>query len=241
MSGVIIGSARIDENGKISGGSAGDQTAKEVSTQNWYIHNKGWIVLRPKNFEIANLIADDMVSACDNNNIGYDQNQRNTLYKDAEKVGFNCALVTKKCETDCSALVRVCCAYAGIRVPDFNTSNEVETLMKSGQFEKLTQTKYTTSEKYLKRGDILVTKTKGHTVIVLTNGPKAEFNPGTDYVYINGNAVYIRQGPGVVFKAIGIAHKSSRYPFAGLIENGWYQIYYGSGTAWISGKYSQLL
>ena len=33
---VIIGSARIDERGKASGGKAGDQTGKEVSTQNWY-------------------------------------------------------------------------------------------------------------------------------------------------------------------------------------------------------------
>lgn len=240
MSGVIIGSARIDEHGKISGGTAGDQTGKEVSTQNWYKHNKGWIVLRPKNFEIANLIADDMVAACDNNNIGYDQKQRNTSYKLAEKVGFNCALIDKKCETDCSELVRICCAYAGIRVNDFNTSNEVDILMATGQFEKLTQTKYTTSENYLKRGDILVTKTKGHTAIVLSNGPKAEFTAGEDYVYITGEAVYIRKGPGRSFQAIGIAHKISRYPFAGKIENGWFKIYYGSGSGWISGKYSQL-
>lgn len=239
MSGVIIGSARIDENGKICGGTAGDQTGKEVSTQNWYKHNKGWVVLRPKDFELANLIADDMTYACDNNNIGYDQNQRNTLYKEAEKVGFNCALVTKKCETDCSALVRVCCAYAGIRVSDFNTSNEVEILMSSGQFEKLTQTKYTTSENYLKRGDILVTKTKGHTAIVLTNGTKAEFTT-SDYVFITGEAVYIRQGPGRAFKAIGIAHKASKFPFAGRIENNWYMIQYGLKMAWVSGKYSQL-
>lgn len=45
---VIIGSARIDERGKASGGKAGDQTGKEVSTQNWYKHSKGWVLLRPK-------------------------------------------------------------------------------------------------------------------------------------------------------------------------------------------------
>ena len=33
---VKVGSARIDENGKAHGGKAGDQTGKEVSTQNWY-------------------------------------------------------------------------------------------------------------------------------------------------------------------------------------------------------------
>ena len=54
---VIIGSARIDERGKASGGKAGDQTGKEVSTQNWYKHSKGWVLLRPKDPEKAAKIA----------------------------------------------------------------------------------------------------------------------------------------------------------------------------------------
>ena len=41
---VIIGSARIDENGNIHGGKPGDQTGREVSTQAWYQHRKGWVV-----------------------------------------------------------------------------------------------------------------------------------------------------------------------------------------------------
>ncbi len=44
MATVKLGSARIDENGHATGGKAGDQTGKEVSTQNWYKHNKGWRV-----------------------------------------------------------------------------------------------------------------------------------------------------------------------------------------------------
>ena len=43
---VIIGSARIDENGKAKGGKAGDQNGREVSTQAWYKHEKGWRVFR---------------------------------------------------------------------------------------------------------------------------------------------------------------------------------------------------
>ncbi len=50
---VMLGSARIDENGKASGGQAGDQTGKEVSTQKWYLHTKGWRVLRATNPEAA--------------------------------------------------------------------------------------------------------------------------------------------------------------------------------------------
>jgi len=45
---VKLGSARIDENGQAHGGAAGDQIGKEVSTQSWYAHSKGWVLLRAK-------------------------------------------------------------------------------------------------------------------------------------------------------------------------------------------------
>ena len=111
---VKVGSARIDENGRATGGKAGDQTGKEVSTQNWYLHSKGWRVFRAKNPAAAEKIAKCMEMACKNSKIGYDQASRNTLYKEAEPFGFDVSKVTTPCETDCSALVRVCCAYAGI-------------------------------------------------------------------------------------------------------------------------------
>ena len=171
---VKIGSARIDEHGNAKGGAAGDQTGKEISTQNWYLHKKGWRVFRPRNPIAAELIAQNMQYACDNSKIGYDQNQRLTLYNVSKPLGFSCKKVTTACETDCSALVRVCCAYAGITVANFTTSNEASALMKTGAFVELTDSKYTTSSAYLKRGDILVTKTQGHTVVVLSSGPKAE-------------------------------------------------------------------
>lgn len=176
---VKVGSARSDENKSAHSGKAGDQTGREVSTQNWYLHSKGWRVFRAKDPAKAEKIAQDMQWACDNSHIGYDQWERNSLYKVAEKVGFNCSKVTTNCETDCSALVRVCCAYAGIMgLPsDFRTGNMPSNLMKTGQFVELTGAKYQASSDYLKRGDILVTKTNGHTVVVLSNGPKIDVAP----------------------------------------------------------------
>lgn len=167
---VKIGSARIDERGKASGGKAGDQTGKEVSTQAWYRHSKGWVVLRPKDGVKAKKIAEAMQAACDNNNIGYDQYQNQTLWNQVKDKGYDPAKATEPCETDCARLVRVCCAYAGIMADDFYTATEADTLMRTGEFVKLTSTKYTNSENYLGTGDILVTKTKGHTVVVLSNG-----------------------------------------------------------------------
>lgn len=173
---VKIGSARIDENGKAHSGRAGDQTGKEVSTQNWYLSSKGWRVYRAKNPAVAEKIAQCMERACANAHIGYDQYQRNSLYKVAEPLGFDTAKVTTDCETDCSALVRVCCAYAGILgLPaEFRTVNEPTYLAKTGAFVELTGGKYTEQSLYLGRGDILVTKVSGHTVVVLSNGSKYE-------------------------------------------------------------------
>lgn len=185
---VIVGSARIDENGRATGGKAGDQTSKEVSTQSWYLSSKGWRVFRAKDPAVAEKIAQCMERACANSHIGYDQSQRNSLYSEAAKVGFDTAKVTKDVETDCSALVRVCCAFAGITsLPaDFRTGNMPKNLLATGAFVELTGSKYTEQSSYLGRGDILVTKTSGHTVVVLSNGSKYEGNV-TPIVYSLGD------------------------------------------------------
>lgn len=168
---VRIGSARIDENGKAVGGKAGDQTGKEVSTQSWYLHKKGWIILRAKNPDTSEKIARCMEAICKNDHIGYDQYRG--LYEVAQMVGFDPSLISVFCETDCSESIRVCLAYARVKVPSFSTATERAVLEKTGKFETITNPKYTQSSEYLMRGDILVTAQKGHTVVVLDNGPKA--------------------------------------------------------------------
>lgn len=171
---VIIGSARIDERGKARGGKAGDNNGREVSTQTWYNRiTNPWVVLRPKIPAHAEKIARAMEMACANQHIGYDQGGRDTLYSAAAAYGYDVSKVTKAVETDCSALVRVCCAYAGIRVGNFRTTTEASVLMATGYFEKFTASKFVHSSAYLRRGDVLVTKRQGHTVVVLTDGPKA--------------------------------------------------------------------
>lgn len=159
---IIIGSARSDENGNISGGRVGDQTGREVSTQLFYMHSKGWYRLRPKNAEHAKKMAQAMKNACDNENFGYDQGNRAAV-KIVKKYGSTKA-VTEKTETDCSNLVRACILEAtGEDVGEFYTGNEADVLEKSGLFEKRAEVK---SSADVCDGDVLVTKTKGHTVIV---------------------------------------------------------------------------
>lgn len=178
---VLIGSARSDERGKATGGKAGDQkSGKEVSTQSWYKHSKGWRVLRCIIPEMRPLIAEAMRLACNNNQIGYDQHQRLTLHDNVKPFNFDPSKTTKAVETDCSALVRDCVLYALRKtgrnqdIPNFITSNEASVLLATGLFEELKGSVYTEDDDKLMAGDLLVTRTKGHTVACITNGS----NPG---------------------------------------------------------------
>lgn len=165
---VKIGHASIDENNKAKGGNAGDQTGKEVCTRNWY--SKPWTsVIRPNKAATAEKIARAMEQACANDNIGYDQSQRTTLYTKAKEVNWDISKITSKCECDCSSLVAVCVNAAGIGVSkDIYTGNELSALKATGAFTIYTDAKHTGGPGYLQRGDILLGS--GHTAIVLSDG-----------------------------------------------------------------------
>lgn len=174
---VMIGHASIDERGKIASGQAGDQTKKEVCTRSWY--KKNWsVLLRPKNASLAELSAQACEKACSNDNIGYDQNQRNSCYTQAKKVGYDISRINTPCETDCSALMTLCAIAGGARSLEYSdnaptTRTMVNAFVLTGLYDKFTDSKYLTSPDYLRRGDILV-QPGSHTVMVLTNGPKAD-------------------------------------------------------------------
>jgi hypothetical protein len=171
---VRIGHASIDERGKAKNGAAGDNNGREVYIRNWYAHPKKWVVLRCKDPVKRELIAKAMERACKNNDIGYDQYQRDTLFNNVKNKGFDPAKTTKKVETDCSALVRVCIAYAYGKdiAGNIRTVTEPSTLVKTGEFEKLTSDKYCKSSDWLLRGDIVCTSVSGHTAVVLDDGAK---------------------------------------------------------------------
>ncbi len=183
---VLIGSARIDENGRTKNGRAGDQKGREVSTQRWYLHPKGWVMLRAKERDAREKIALCMERACANKCIGYDQMQRTSLYKACTDMGtFDAGHIDIPCETDCSALVRVCCAYAGIAAKNFTTATEVSALLATGAFRLLEDGAFTGTQRLLLRGDILVTRTKGHTAVALSNGRGLRMGDrGRDVLYM---------------------------------------------------------
>lgn len=161
---VIIGSARSDENKRYSGGKRGDQRqtsvadySGEVSLQKFYVHKKGWIILRPKDPNIAKVMAALMHTACNNPHIGYSQSDRDDILRHGVSTYANT-------NCDCSSLVREIVKEASLNDPgNFNTATEVNALMRTGLFDTA---KYTVATP-LYEGDILVTKSKGHTAIVV--------------------------------------------------------------------------
>ena len=192
MATVQLACASIDERGRISGGKAGNQTGRELRIRNYYVHSKGWRILRCIHPEMRPMIAKAMQAAVNNHRIGYDQNQRNTLYRQVQNSGFDPAKANVACETDCYALVRVAGMYAlrscgnGASIPDFYPANEASILLKSGLFTEMEGSRYTRRSDYLCAGDILVTRTKGHTEVVLNNGSRADTTAGTEHKYALG-------------------------------------------------------
>lgn len=169
---VKIGHASIDENGKAAGGKGGDQSGREVVERGWY--DKNWnVLLRPVRPELAERSARMCEAACENPYIGYDQSGRNTLYAAAKAAGFQLGGIETPCECDCSSLMHVCAIAGGANLTyganGLTTRTMVGAFVNSGDYVKLTDSQYLTSDKFLQRGDILV-KEGSHTVMVLDNG-----------------------------------------------------------------------
>ena len=130
--------------------------------QKFYVHSLGWVILRPTSATLANSLADAMKRACNNPNIGYNQNDRLGIIK----YGVD---TKTKCNADCSSTVRACCIASGFDTGNFNTSNEASALIASGKFTRILYSANTP----LYNGDVLVTKSKGHTAIVVSGNPRA--------------------------------------------------------------------
>lgn len=166
---VILGQASSNEKRTLSGGKAGDQ-AREVATANYY--KGGWkYVFRARDKETRLKLAQAMLDACNNHNIGYDTSKpdRYTAWDLAEKNGHKIAKINKKCETTCSQLVSMCMRAVGIskkyaqRHYDIVTMTRV--LPKCNDFMIFKDRAHTASSKYLQPGDILLSS--HHTVIIV--------------------------------------------------------------------------
>lgn len=233
---VKLAHARISEKGTVEG-VAGDQNGHEVEISDWY--SGGWLaVYRPNNSTDAAIIANTAVLGCQNNNIGYSQDDRTSLYQSAKQYGFNLDRIKTPCNTDCSAFVSVCVNAAGIVVSkDMTTRNEDTVLMGTGKFTRLVASKFLIKPDLLLAGDIL--RKQGHTAIVVSNG-SGVFEPNTDvknrtviYADYQDNAlagrydavtdVYMREGGSITYRAMCVVYEGNcvyNYGFYSVDDRG---------------------
>ena len=175
-----ISNCGSNENGKTTGGKAGDQTGKEYRVISWY--SRPWkCVLRFPDPKVGEEIARISEAAAKNDNVGYCQTHRRTYHDALKAANWNPAAIKKPVETDCSAstLANIIaaghkCGIAALKQinPDGYTGNMRAALKKAG-FTVLTDSKYLTSSDYLLPGDILLND-NAHAAGNLTAGPKAK-------------------------------------------------------------------
>lgn len=175
----MISNCGHDENGRYTGGAAGDQTGGEWEIRSWY--NRPWdYVLRHPDENVREMIASMAEAAARNDLIGYDQNDRYTFWEHLKASNYDPAQITVKCEADCSSGVAAIVKGAGYRLNNaalkgvsiYCYTGNLRSALKAAGFTVLSASKYLTSASYLLRGDILLYE--GHHVATnLTTGSQA--------------------------------------------------------------------
>lgn len=241
MATKYIAHASIGENGKVTGGSAGDQTGKEVCIREWY--NKPWnYLLHIKNDKIRKQFGNNMIDIANNNNVGYNQSSRNTLLTQAIKVNFVFTKITTKCNTDCSAMVTAALLGAIYTILGKEEYQKAYKVLYSGSNCRTTSTlrsglntlglitvynsrEYIGGTSKAVYGDIYI-KEGSHVVCYVDTGKKVTVTTTSYYKKYTGKSLLID----TVFKTIGAPYGSvtKRKPVAE--KNGYKGIYKGTAT-----------
>lgn len=159
--------ASIGENGKAIGGKPGDQTGKEVKVANYYDFGQDKCI-RFKEVTYGRRAGAYAKKLAKNENIGYNQNQRATLFQLASESGWNFErlmneLNYKKVNCDCSSFVStvINLAFGKRLVPCCTTSTLWNQCEKTGKFKRLDIKK---AEAEFHKGDMPI-KAGKHVII----------------------------------------------------------------------------
>ena len=261
----MISNCGHDENGKYTGGKAGDQTGDEWAVIKWY--SRPWnVVLRYPDINAGKAIAALARAAAENDKIGYCQGHRGTFWAQLQKAGYDPAKITTACEADCSSGVAAIVKAAGHKkgltslqnVPATAYTGNLKAVLKKAGFEALTDSKYLQSDKYLLPGDVLLYEGH-HTAINLDRGPCAvvqtkvvttgsngvatakSFDRAIAGTYTTKAALNVRTNAGTGAAILGVLQKGVKIKCYGYYNtvNGvkWYLIQSGSLTGYCSSAY----
>lgn len=170
---VRFGHASISEKGTING-VKGDSTKKEVCVKTWYNGSWDFMAIHPDE-SVRTKHANAVEAACNNDNIGYGQGDRNTLNTEAKLVNYDLAKITNKCNCDCSSLQNVAAKASGANGVTYAsngwTTSTMKSKLKAAGYIIIEDKTYLTSSTYCVKGAIYV-KAGKHTVCGLDNGSK---------------------------------------------------------------------
>ena len=167
-----------DSRGQYSGDVAGDQGG-EWTLIPWYNYPYGgWnYVLRHPSQAVRYYIKEFAIQAAQNDNIGYDQSNRNSFWEQLTVSGYYPMNIKVPCEADCSSGVLAIVKAVGYVVGDnalknvsqYGYTGNERAILSAAGFEVLNGSAYLTSDNYLYAGDILLNE-ENHTCICVTNG-----------------------------------------------------------------------
>jgi len=158
---------------------------RTIAEFNSYYGNGSWKVIRPKDPAVASQMAELMITACNNANIGYVYGGHGMKCQG----GTHSVNTKQKCGTDCSGLVSECISEAmGIKFYHYTGDlvSSCEALQVDGKrafFGAFTFKSFSTKEVY--NGDVMVihqTSGQQHTCIVVKGNPRdgqEDEDPGT--------------------------------------------------------------
>lgn len=156
--------ASISENGTING-LPGDQTRQEVKTRPYYDFGQQFytrFISKSRRKKIAS-ISKKLAS---NNNIGYSQTNRKSLFDECNRIGWDVSRIydIRKCNCDCSMFV-ICVinlTYGKIKLPHYLTTssftaNSIHKLMSKATYtQKKINTKHRLGDIVYKRGHVAI-------------------------------------------------------------------------------------
>lgn len=160
-------SAGISENGTVNG-KKGDQTRREVRVRPRYDFGQDTIIrFRKSKRNLAKKIA---LYLAKNENIGYGQSNRTTLWDECVKIGWNYKRISEigLCNCDCSMLIICIINFVYVKkvIPICYTGNLEKFCKKHSDKFTILKTQYIPDSKLIKMADIEI-KAYKHTTIVV--------------------------------------------------------------------------